>query len=279
MKKMKVYILTYKRNKVLNQTLKNVFNSSFKDIPNTEVTIINNHSNFKLNKEFEGKVKVLHNMVRPDWSTCDMSPNWNQALMDGFKDLNNPDSEIVVTLQNDTILHNDWAKNLLKLHKKYNFIVGHYGDNVVSYTADAVKRIGMWDERFVVIHKEADYFLRALIFNKDKSCINDQQAKRLLNHKDALPLDISNKNRDKEYWDIRKKSRTSPIYDMVLKVFQHKWNGTWKSQPEVDGWIINWADDFINNPPNMKKSKAKSYVRYPYFELDVETLKEQNFIL
>jgi len=68
MKNMKVFIVTYKRPKVLNETLDILFNKTdFKLIKDTEVTIINNHSEFVLNKQFEDKVRVLHNMTRPDW--------------------------------------------------------------------------------------------------------------------------------------------------------------------------------------------------------------------
>ena len=100
MKKFKVYIVTYKRNEILNDTLKNLFESDFSEIQNTEVNIINNHTEFYLDEEFIGKVKVLHNVLRPNRSNGNLAENWNQALLHGFKDLNNPDSEYVVTMQN-----------------------------------------------------------------------------------------------------------------------------------------------------------------------------------
>ena len=78
------------------------------------------------------------------------------------------------------------------MHKDFNFIVGSFGDNLVSYTSEAVKKIGIWDENFSGIqYKEADYWLRALIFNKDKSMINDTLHGIELNNKNALSLDIS----------------------------------------------------------------------------------------
>jgi hypothetical protein len=56
MKNMKVFIVTYKRKDVLNETLHRLFNETdFSLIPNTEVFIINNHSDFYLNPEFEDK--------------------------------------------------------------------------------------------------------------------------------------------------------------------------------------------------------------------------------
>ena len=115
MKNIKVYIVTYRRPEVLNSTLDRLFNhTDFLSIPNTEVNIINNHSEFELNEEFADKVTVLHNSVRPDWDTGNLARNWNQALLHGFVDLNNPDTKIVTTMQNDIVLASDWATNLLK---------------------------------------------------------------------------------------------------------------------------------------------------------------------
>ena len=105
MKTIKIFIITYKRADVLNQLLDNIFTSDFKDVPDTEVNIINNHTNFKITSKFKDKVNVIHNMCRPDWSGANLGENWNQALILGFKSLRNPDSQIVVTLQNDCVLH------------------------------------------------------------------------------------------------------------------------------------------------------------------------------
>ena len=44
MKKIKIFICTYKRTDVLNELLENIYSSDFKDIKNTEVNIINNQS-------------------------------------------------------------------------------------------------------------------------------------------------------------------------------------------------------------------------------------------
>jgi len=78
------------------------------------------------------------------------------------------------------------------MHQKYTFVTGQLGDNIVSYRPEAVKKIGMWDERFITpSNKEADYYIRALIYNKEKSLINDRVHGRLLNEHDALELDTS----------------------------------------------------------------------------------------
>ena len=62
MKNMKIYIVTYRRVDILNKTLDILFNKTdFPSIPNTEVNIINNHSEFRLEDEFTDKVNVIHN--------------------------------------------------------------------------------------------------------------------------------------------------------------------------------------------------------------------------
>ena len=40
MKNIKIFIITYKREDVLNELLENIFNSDFKHVKNTEVNII-----------------------------------------------------------------------------------------------------------------------------------------------------------------------------------------------------------------------------------------------
>ena len=83
---MKIFIVTYRRPAILNKTLDILFNKTdFSSIPNTEVNIINNHSEFVLNEEFKDKVHVFHNNTRPDWDTGNLARNWNEALLHGFK--------------------------------------------------------------------------------------------------------------------------------------------------------------------------------------------------
>ena len=297
MKKMKVYITTYKRSDILNDTLQKLFESDFAKVPNTEVNIINNHSDFFLKPEFEDKVSVLHNVLRPDWSNGNLAENWNQALINGFKNLNKPDCEYVVTLQNDTSVHPNWFGNLMKTHEKFNFVVGKYGDNLVSYTPEAVKNIGMWDENFFgVQYKEADYWIRALIFNKEKSCINDTLHGIELNNEKALELDttidrnfieepgfagahtLKRRADDAEHQDIWK-TRSGIYKEYSWNYFHKKWSGTWKHDPTKQGWVKNWSDEFINNPPDITKSRIKNVIKYLYFEKDINNLDSKNYLV
>lgn len=287
MKNIKIFIITYKRSDVLNELLENIFTSDFKDILNTEVNIINNHSNFNIDDKYREKVNIIHNMCRPDWSGANLGENWNQALILGFKSLRNPDSKYVITLQNDCVLHSEWCSHLLKMHEKYTFIAGEFGDNIVSYTSEAVKNIGLWDEQFSGGgHREADYYLRALYFNKEKSLINDTMHKRVWNpNNDYLTLDIPNgrninselKRRpdNKEHEIISIGIRGTVINEYNTQYFIQKWTGTHKLSVTKQTWIKNWSEKLKNNPPRIKKNIV--YMKYPYFEKDIENLKEKGY--
>lgn len=298
MKHIKIYIVTYKRSDVLNDTLDKLFKSDFADIKNTEVNIINNHTEFFIEDRFKNKVNIIHNTLRPDWSNGNLAENWNQALLDGFRDLNNPDSEYVVTFQNDTAVHPNWYSNLMQLHKKFNFVVGRYGDNLVSYTAEAVKKIGMWDENFFGVQfKEADYWLRAVIFNKENSFINDTLHGLELNNNNPLELDttedrnfieeagfagdstLKRRADDKEHQDIWS-TRGGFYKQYAWTYFKNKWSGTWDyGEPERSSWVKNWPKEMITHPPDIKRSRLKIVMKYPYFEYAIDNHSSKNYML
>ena len=298
MKHLKIYIVTYKRSDILNDTLDKLFKSDFSEVENTEVNIINNHSDFFIEDRFKDRVSILHNVLRPDWSNGNLAENWNQALINGFKDLNNPDSEYVVTLQNDTAVHPKWYSNLMKLHARFNFIVGRYGDNLVSYTPEAVKKIGMWDENFFGVQfKEADYWLRALIYNKENSFINDTLHGLELNNENALELDttedrnfieesgfagentLKRRADDQEHQEIWK-TRGGVYKQYAWGYFYEKWKGTWvHGEPEKSKWVKNWPPEMISNPPDLQKSSTEVVMKYPYFEYAIEDHRVKNYFL
>lgn len=294
MKRMKIYVVTYKRSDVLNDTLEKLFSSDFKDIPNTEVNIINNHSEFFLREEFKNRVNVLHNVLRPDWSNGNVSENYNQAFINGVVNLSNPDTEILVTLQNDAVVHPNWCKHLGVLFDKgYTFVTGLCGDTVTAYKPEAIRKIGMWDENLPAQYKETDYFLRALIYNKDKSSINDVVHGILLNHEPDYPIEsfedrnfvtikepssgseiIKRKADDAEQQQIWNNSRGGIYKSSAWNYFYNKWKGTWKSNPihtkKQMGWIKKWTQEMIDNPPDLTLSNVKSTIRYIYFEKDLD---------
>ncbi len=294
--------MTYKRCKVLNDTLEKLFNSDFSQLENTEVNIVNNHTEFYLREEFKSKVNVLHNVLRPDWSNGNISENYNQAFINGIIDLNNPDTEVLVTLQNDAVVHPNWCENLdiLFNEKGYDFVTGLCGDTITAYKPSAIKKIGMWDENLPAQYKETDYFLRALISNKNNSSINDIVHGILLNHEPEYPIEsfedrnfvvvnqdgkdlIKRKPDDAEQQEIWHNSRGGIYKKSAWNYFYNKWEGTWEHGNPVHnrksmGWIKNWSNLMIENPPDIKKSKFKNFIKYIYFEKDLN-LDNLNYML
>lgn len=269
--KIKQFIVTYNNNEILNnclESLSTAFEKYSKD--EYEVFIINNHTNFQIDEKFEKYVKVLHNQTRPNFSKGHLSRNWNESIIHGFVDLNNPDCDIVVTNQNDCEFDGDFIPNLIELHKTYNFIQFGAGDNFVSYTPESIKRVGLWDERFCNIgYQEADYFLRQMLYNKDGCSIND--GKHLRNHNTIVNTiikhTISGHDRGDESHLESKKYHT--ISEMV---YTKKWGET-PYNHATNGW--NYENLSIISP------KIESFIYYPYFELGVnkEALELQKFVI
>lgn len=249
--KIKLYIVTYNNNVALSACLDSLFDSKIPNDVAFECFIINNHSNIHMDRKYQ--VTIMNNNLRPDFSTGHLARNWNQAIINGFENLNSPACDIVVTCQVDTIFTSDWLSELIEYHKSYCFITMCPGDGFISYTVDAILRIGMWDERFCSIEfQEADYFLRALIYNKQWSSINDFHHGRVLNPILNGEFDYSLVFRKNTDMDIHKKSTqwSAPL----LKLLQSKYDR------EI---MLNWDAKFIKHSPKVIR---KLITLYPYFE-------------
>ena len=271
--KIKQYIVTYNNSIQINNCLESIFsNLSQYELSFLEIFIINNHTNFSIRDEFVNRVTVLHNTLRPNFSTGHLSRNWNQAIINGFVDLNNPDCDILITNQDDTIFKENYISKLIQHHNKFDFIQLGHGDNFVSYTPTAIKRIGLWDERFCNIgYQEADYLLRAFIYHSNKVSINDFMHERVYNKldtNDIIEIIPTGWQRYEPY------HRESVQYHNISKnIFIQKW-GFHPSND--DGAAIQFSFDVdMQN----KKPLLPNFIYYPYFEKNVETLKEQNYII
>ena len=278
MKKIKVYIATYKRNDILAETLDWLFESDFNEVCNGEVFILSNHTSTEIQERHRDKVKVIRNEGRPDWSNGNLSESWNQAIVHGFKDLSNPDCDYVVTLQNDALVDKNWCSNLIKFHERFDFIKGKFGDNVMSFTPQHIKKVGLWDERFCSIQfKEADYDIRSIQRNGERVYLDDVMHRIEYNNNPSFDFDVKGhrninediKRRadDSEHQDIWNVSRGGIYRAYSWRWFTHKWSGTYKTSPNIHGWCIGWDDDFKQNPP---QGQIKEVVRYPYFEKDID---------
>lgn len=266
--KFKIFILTYNNNFVLNEwALKSLFesNANFDLIKN--VYIINNHSNIEIYDEYKDKVIVLNNDVRPDFSTGHISRSWNQAIINGFKDLNNPDCDFVIAIQNDVKFVPDWQQNLVEyINQGFRYIIDGVGDSFQLFSPESVKTIGLYDERFHTGNHESDYELRALIDFYKKSSINDYKHGRVYNpiRKNSLIQETPSGLIRGEPYAI-----ASIKYHPISIKF---WNLKWDELPR-----FNWNEDLSVVDLLSIRPLCKNYIYYPYFEKDIYNLDEKYY--
>lgn len=245
--RIKLYIVTYKAADLLERCLESIGADS-----KVFVTVTNNHGKLDCTLADE----VLNNVCRPDWSTGHLARSWNQALMLGFKDLGNPDADIVCCCQDDTVFQAGWVDALVEHHKELDFVQFGHGDNFMSWTVDGVKKIGMWDERFCGLnYHEADYFLRARLCSE--CTINDhiEGHKRVYNE---MPNDIIEnimpgcRSGHKDKKKIKKQSHSTN--KLNKRFFVEKWGDV--------KYARNW-DQVDSFPPPAFGNRPT----YPYFEI------------
>lgn len=263
--RIKIFIVTWNDANALNSNLHTLF-EGYKFLQSgldITVHIINNHTNFSVDPRFVEHVHVIHNRATPDFATAMLGRMWNTALIHGFKDLNNPDADIVVTAQDDTVWNIDWIPKLLEIHKKYNFYADDAGDMVCSYTADAVKTIGLWDERFHYGFGEADYYLRAIRWNKDKSSINDFAHGRTWNTSTHLA-----KRPEPNIGRYEEQNRSHQFRGLSWQTFMYKW----RYQSLEGNWSNNIEKEVFETP------MVPHHILYPYFEKNVVDLHQKGYI-
>jgi hypothetical protein len=267
--RIKQYIVTYNNKFEINSCLDSIFSSlDDSELRILDVFVINNHSDIEINSEYLNKITILNNVLRPDFSTGHLSRNWNQSIINGFQNLINPDCNIVITNQDDTNFKKNYITKLLELHENFDFIHLGRGDQFISYTPNAIKKIGLWDERFCNIgYQEADYFLRASLYLKEKSSINDYHHGRLLNQIGEENDIIVN-----YHYSENSPMHTYHLDSMVhhphsLNMFYTKWHNI---HPQSNA--LHLVDSNYFSP------MIPSFILYPYFEKDIETLDIQKFI-
>jgi hypothetical protein len=262
--KIKQFIVTYNNKFQINSCLDSIFdNLSAEEMEVLDIFVINNNSNFELSNRFADKVTVLHNVLRPDFSTGHLARNWNQAILNGFKNLNTPAADILITNQDDTRFVKNYIDMVYSIHKLFDLAQFGWGDNFVSYTPSAVRQIGMWDERFCSIgYQEADYFLRALLHHRTKTTIQDFSHGRGLNILNKCPIEIIQSGNERG--EIYHKNATQ-YHAHNKNLFIKKWG--------IDPHLP-WTEETARAYPLID-----SYILYPYFEKDILTLTQQRFLI
>lgn len=262
--KIQLWIVTYNNSQDLYNNLRSLYDNSGTVGMDLSVIVINNHTNYNLAPEFQSRVRTLHNNLRSDNSLGHLARNWNQALVNGFGNLDSPQCDILITSQDDVIWQPNWYKKVLEYTKTYSFITQGHGDAVCIYKPEAVRRIGLWDERYTPsFYHDGDYLLRAVMHNRDHSSINDPGHGRIFQPLSESLIFVPTANSDREHFKHLSLGRAR----IPHLVWMHKW----------DVNPIHWTDDLLENPP--KTTKCLNYVTYPHFEMSVENLAEKNYLI
>ncbi len=299
--RIKIYIVTYKNDSALKMCLGSLLASDITDY-DYSIHIVNNYGS--LQGFDEDRITVLDNLCRPDHCHGYLARNWNQCIVDGFKDLNNPDCDIVILIQNDTIIKSKCFSELIKSHEIYDFIQAGAGDQLMSFTPNAIKNIGLFDERFCKVLQEADYFWSATTFHEKKSSINDAHHSRVLNPVDKFTKWIGQDWSQRTgmlgagerfiefafafFWDFVAIERNDESGCMIQKevpsnvIFRTKGMGSYNAMLFFTKWGIKEdnQEKRINSLP-IKENRMVMIDRhfiYPYFEKDILTLKEQRYL-
>lgn len=266
--RIKVFIVSYKSENFLKENVDSLLSSDLVKHDH-EINVINNYTgSFEIEEYLiQKRIKILHNNLRPDFSTGHLSRNWNQAIINGIKDLKNPDCDILVLCQNDTFFQNDWCEQTINLHEKYEFITMGGGDQFHSYLPEHIKKVGLWDERFCNIgYQEADYFIRSYLYNKDKATINDPLHGRIhnpVNNRIIATGDHYNGGCRREESHLA----SLAYHPISKKVLHQKW-GEFEE---------NWSEHKLGRLP--RESLIDNYVYYPYFEKDVIDLRSKRYVV
>ena len=276
-----LFIITYNNDAALDRALETLFESDYQHFYNLNLYIINNYSKINIKEKYLNKLKIINNQCRGDFFNPNLAQNHNQAIINGFEDLNNPKSDIVIHTHNDISFNKNWAYNLTECMKKFNFAVGSVGDQFVAYKPEAIKNIGLWDENFPgLVHKECDYFLRAYLLNKQFSYINDYTHGRCLNNEIKYVFDDLSRdklNQELKSFMSHRKNDGKTNWEISYEYFKLKWRSS--SDFEVDRkWLINWDENGLLTKLKKIPSEIKLFMKYPFFESSVNSLKEQNFL-
>ena len=172
--KIKVCIVTYKKNDVLNVNLASLWHTC-RQPENVTVTVISNHPDVEIYPENQrANLKTLINATRSPNSWGYLARDWNFGLLDSFVNWRNPNqTDWCVLAQNDVEWIEGWDE-YLRANTQYDFISQPRGDQSMALNIRAVREIGFFDERFSALQfQEFDYFYRAIRHLGERASIND----------------------------------------------------------------------------------------------------------
>jgi hypothetical protein len=243
----KVYIVTYKNDAVLKNCLESLRDSD------VQVSVVNNYWPDNLSWVEDYNCRLITNMTRPPFSTGHLARNWNECLVDGFQDLDNPQADIIVCCQNDVVFKPGWIDLLKKNIDKYSFITYGAGDAACAYRPEALQSAGLWDERYANIgHQENDYFLKQFLYNRSGSSINDHCHRHLSNPisvVDSIIYDMPSG------WNRKEPTHLASMeyHKLACDLFHKKWSLTFDKICDA-------------TVPEGLRPIHPQFVMYPYFE-------------
>ena len=105
--KIKVFIVTYNSDLIFNN-VESLLSSNLVNY-DYSINIVDNYGQNQNLIDFclDKKINLIQNKLRPSFSTGHLSRSWNQCIINGFKDLNNPDCDILVLCQDDNLFFSD----------------------------------------------------------------------------------------------------------------------------------------------------------------------------
>lgn len=245
-----IFVVTYKNEPLLARCLDSVAEAqkAAPEAASVQVTVLNNFGELAL-PDRPG-VTVLNNAARPDFSTGHLARSWNQAILHGFRDPKDPACDLLVLAQNDAVFRPGFLAAIPRHAARFCYMTFGHGDEVQVMTPEAVRRIGLYDERFCNIgFHEADYFLRALIAAPEAVSINDAFHGRVHN-----PVTNDVTEHVATGWSRGDPAHVASMayHGLSRRVFAYKWGDTDPQQ---------WGD-----AARSLRVCAKQFMMYPYFE-------------
>ena len=211
--------------------------------------------------------------------------------MRGFKNLKNPLNDQVIILQDDVFVLPDFMEKLVSRHNSgIDFIMSGIGDAINSFLPNAVKAIGLYDERFQTGFHEGDYILRAIQKLGVRCSIGDVAHGRVWNptdngkfytsHSDHPRADVSGNTTRADSDLVICPPFTQDQLNNCRKRASTVWHESlWKMKWGEEHTFYNWTDDFMHNVIPTLKQKTPNFILYPHFEKDIDGIYTDTYQL
>jgi hypothetical protein len=261
--KITIYVITYRNDKILNEWFLASLASSIYPKEKVCLQIQNNFSDkVNINDEYKPLINYIHhNTMRLDRSTGHLARDWNHGIMNGFVDLNRPNCDVVMLLQNDTKLEVDWYTKVCNIMEKNIFASYGAGDQCMLIRPTCVKKVGMFDERYCnILGQESDYFLRCIWRTPMHTSINDEYHGRVhrpfLDFCPTLKTATGSQRREGYHMaSVANHPVSSGFWRIKWPFHDRAWRSTWQMAKEISQ----------NGAPFIPM-----YMMYPYFERAID---------